>query len=391
MLPSHQDRWAISLWAYSDNATATVTTTRPLDVHSTPPLPPVVSPLEKLVQQFLPARRPVPPPRPLPAVAAAGSHPARHNSGSIFVSIASYRDSELPATVRSLVRAAHSPCRLRLGIVYQLGPGDEESCRLRTEHLQGCWEPRNLDNNSSDVACTCDICTSVSGLSDFQRSERFLVSQVRTLTLPHCEAKGPITARSLATGLYGGERYHLQVDSHMRFRPGWDAYLVGLLESVRATESGPERVCRPVLTTYPQGYHLPDCVPDDTRPTVLVSSRQALCVYLWVSVLFYVYVIFNMCPLLPLLLIDAESLRCERPAATGRKAAGVHTSSRQQRWQPRRHAAVLPVSAVGRGLQLQRRGGPAAGRPLQPAPAASVLRRGAVHGRQVLTLSWCLI
>ena len=41
VLPSHQDRWAISLWAYSD--TATVTTTRPLDVHFTPPLPPAVS------------------------------------------------------------------------------------------------------------------------------------------------------------------------------------------------------------------------------------------------------------------------------------------------------------------------------------------------------------
>jgi hypothetical protein len=94
---------------------------------------------------------------------------------------------------------------------------------------------------------------------------------VRTLTIPHSEAKGPIFARSLAASLYGGERYVLQVDSHMRFRAGWDAYLVDLLEAVRASEGGG---CRPVLTTYPMGYHLPDQVPADTRPTVLVRLKR---------------------------------------------------------------------------------------------------------------------
>ena len=108
----------------------------------------------------------------------------------------------------------------------------------------------------------------------------------------------------------------MQIDSHMRFRPGWDKYLIWQLEKLREEEEKKEVVGeveeaqeskgavrniepvsvhsdnllelsasrqrekkrerkrkrkRPVLTTYPLGYELPDIIPDDTRPTLLVS------------------------------------------------------------------------------------------------------------------------
>jgi hypothetical protein len=45
-----------------------------------------------------------------------------------------------------------------------------------------------------------------------------------------------------------GEEYILQIDSHTRFRPGWDTTLVAL----EARCPSP----RAVLTTYPLGYRL---------------------------------------------------------------------------------------------------------------------------------------
>lgn len=184
---------------------------------------------------------------------------------TIFVSIVSYRDSELPRTVRDLLLTAAHRCRVHIGIVYQVSRDDESSaspsCVLRPEDLAGAgWG-----------GCGCSACTQCPG-----SAEEFLARNVRTLTIPHGEAKGPIFARSLAVSLYGGERYVLQVDSHMRSRQGWDAYLADLLEVVRASEGGGGGGCRPVLTTYPLGYHLPDQVPADTRPTVLVRPHGYL-------------------------------------------------------------------------------------------------------------------
>ena len=62
---------------------------------------------------------------------------------------------------------------------------------------------------------------------------------------------------------------HTQIDSHMRFRYGWDTYSTSLLRALRS--SG--RSAKPILTTYPLGYTLPDNVPKDTRPTLLLPAR----------------------------------------------------------------------------------------------------------------------
>jgi len=166
------------------------------------------------------------------------------------VSIISYRDSELPPTVRDLFASAAHPERVFVGIVYQLHPTDEPHCRLR---------PEQLDQFGSG-----------------REKSAFYSAHVRTLSLPHTEAKGPIFARHLAASLYAGEQFVLQIDSHMRFRGNWDAHLMGLLGRIEAREG----TAKAVLSTYPLGYHLPDQVPQDTRPTVLVSRLWiVLCSY----------------------------------------------------------------------------------------------------------------
>ena len=172
--------------------------------------------------------------------------PARAENQSIFVSIISYRDSELPHTVRDLFASAAHPERIFVGIVYQLHTSDEPLCRLRPEQLDE-FAPSGRETGVEKGA--------------------FYAAHVRTLSLPHTEAKGPIFARHLAASLYAGEDFVLQIDSHMRFRGNWDAYLVALLRCVEE-EQGTNKV---VLSTYPLGYHLPDRIPQDTRPTVLVS------------------------------------------------------------------------------------------------------------------------
>jgi hypothetical protein len=80
---------------------------------------------------------------------------------------------------------------------------------------------------------------------------------------------GPCHARHLAQALRRGEDYVLNVDSHMRFRPGWDEYLV------RRLEGGTARPGMSVLTAYPPGYDPPDGPGPlaETRPTVLAPWR----------------------------------------------------------------------------------------------------------------------
>lgn len=93
--------------------------------------------------------------------------------------------------------------------------------------------------------------------------------QVRCLSLKASDAKGPCWARYLAQRLYRDESFILQIDSHMRFRPNWDSYLVAMLDQCPSTRS--------IITTYPPGYTTDGMggmkssvqVPSDVKPTVL--------------------------------------------------------------------------------------------------------------------------
>ncbi len=115
----------------------------------------------------------------------------------IFISIASYRDQQLHATIRSCLETARYPGRLRLGI---------------------CWQ-----YDSAETAPAAD-------------------QRLRILDVPWQASGGACWARAEAMKLWQGERWFLQLDSHCRMRPGWDVLLI---ETAGATGSA-----KPVLSTY---------------------------------------------------------------------------------------------------------------------------------------------
>ena len=118
---------------------------------------------------------------------------------TIFVSVASYRDPQMIPTVGDCLAKARSPERLRFGLCWQHGP----------EELLPCW---------------------LSG------------DQFRVLDVDWRDSRGACWARAEIMGLWSGEDWYLQLDSHHRFAQDWDARLLA-----QAAASGS---ARPVLTTY---------------------------------------------------------------------------------------------------------------------------------------------
>lgn len=143
---------------------------------------------------------------------------------SIFISIASYRDQELPFTVKSLYDNADDPETLVFGIVSQ----DVSGRHPKFPYL------------SKD--------------------------QLRQTNVHAKEAKGAGYARKLAMELYKGEDYFFQVDSHMRFAKGWDTKLLSMLKQAQKIQKS-EKI---ILSQFPAPYiilsdntdHMPKGDPD---------------------------------------------------------------------------------------------------------------------------------
>jgi hypothetical protein len=127
----------------------------------------------------------------------------------IFVAIASYADPELPRTLDDCSAMARRTDRLRFGI---------------------CWQ--------RDPVGPIDV-------ERFRSDSRFRFID-RTLS----ESQGGPWARNLAQSLWRGEAYTLQVDSHMKFEPDWDARLIDMLESLPAA--------KPIITMNAPLFHYDD-------------------------------------------------------------------------------------------------------------------------------------
>lgn len=270
---------------------------------------------------------------------------------TIFVSIASYCDSECGNTIRDLYRNAVVPVRIYVGVAWQGTvegqwdwEKDEHYAGGSGEHYAGGsgegskgvhFNGHSYDDNANPTKQS--FTNNNNGNEDYDDNDddvwkSALKQNVRTAAIPSDQACGPVWARGVAFSLWRGENYLLQLDSHMRFRHGWDRYLICQLETTREEmkimrkkeyeenvqlrgneiskiknnnnnndnnsnknknmknynsydvddnqgntknlkrslfylEKGP----KPVLTTYPLGYELPNIVPDDTRATLLVD------------------------------------------------------------------------------------------------------------------------
>ena len=137
---------------------------------------------------------------------------SRRKEETIFISLASYRDKELVPTIEDIISQASQPKNLRFGICWQRG------------------EEENLDQYINDP--------------------RFIIIDV-----PYKEAKGVCWARNLIQKQFNNETYILQLDSHHRFKKGWDTILKNKLKLLK--KKGTKK---PIISTYIPSYE-PDREP----------------------------------------------------------------------------------------------------------------------------------
>lgn len=128
------------------------------------------------------------------------SGPVRDDD-TIFVSVASYRDSECTNTLRDMYEKAEFPEKVFVGLVEQ--------------------------NKHHDKPCT------------------FRHDNVRRLGLRYNQARGPCYARYLASCLYRGESFFFQIDSHTKFDHGWDVELIRMIREMPSNA---------VISNYPVSW-----------------------------------------------------------------------------------------------------------------------------------------
>jgi len=131
----------------------------------------------------------------------------------IFISIASYQDPLLEATIYSAYNNADNPKDLIFGI--------------------------------------CDQSTSPLDISSFEFSDQFKYEHVDPIN-----SEGPCWARSRIQNKFNNEDYYLQIDSHMQFEKNWDAYLINYLERIRAINLSSHQL--PIITCYPRAFNVVD-------------------------------------------------------------------------------------------------------------------------------------
>jgi len=132
----------------------------------------------------------------------------------IFIQIVSYRDKELLPTLRDCISKAEFPESLKFGVVWQHSSEDK-------------WD----------------------SLDEFQNDIKFNI-----IDIDYRDSKGTCWARSQCQGLWEGEDYTLQLDSHHRFKRNWDTELIKMFKSLNDEKA--------VITSYIRGYDINDNYED---------------------------------------------------------------------------------------------------------------------------------
>ena len=142
----------------------------------------------------------------------------------IFVSIASYRDTECQWTVKDLFAKARHPERVFVGICWQFIAAEDADC----------FEVRT-------------------------RPE-----QCRVIEVDARESRGVCWARSRVQSLWAGEEFFLQIDAHSRFVQDWDEVFLDMLHACPSQ--------RAVLSAYPATYVPPDKL--GTEIVTIITPRE---------------------------------------------------------------------------------------------------------------------
>lgn len=149
----------------------------------------------------------------------------------IFVSIVSYRDPDTIRTINSLFQSAYQPHRIRVGVVWQCKADEDQSfMHIPTEYH----------------------------------------NRIKQHKIDFSAARGPMYARSLCEQLHDDEELYLQIDSHMRFRPGYDHDLIDWY--YRCIEQGDNK---PVISGYPANFSVNDITTEQAPWTEPVNAMVA--------------------------------------------------------------------------------------------------------------------
>jgi GT2 family glycosyltransferase len=127
---------------------------------------------------------------------------------TIFISVASYRDDVCMTTLKDIFDNAEYKNRVYVGI-----------CQQNKHFNESCYKD-GMDES--------------------------LMQNIRILSIPHLEAKGPTYARYLCSTLYRGERYFMQIDSHTNFEKNWDTIFIEMMSELKS-----KGILKPVLSQYP--------------------------------------------------------------------------------------------------------------------------------------------
>jgi Glycosyltransferase (GlcNAc) len=144
---------------------------------------------------------------------------------SIFVSIAAYCDPVLPYTLRRALQQAKWPEQLHFGVV--------------------------------------DQSLAAAALPNLPVARELAPARLSYVTLDPLQARGPCFARALGMGLYEGEDWFFQIDSHMDFDLHWDETLLRQAELLMAQRS-PAAVAAGqgiVISSYPDAFTLEGGTP----------------------------------------------------------------------------------------------------------------------------------
>ena len=131
----------------------------------------------------------------------------------IFISIASYQDPLLEATIRSAYDKSDAPENLVFGVC------DQSSKSLNLEFIE-------------------------------------FRSQMKYEHINPLYSEGPCWARSRIQDSFDDEDYYLQIDSHMQFEKGWDSYLIKHIKQIQSVNSEMHQL--PIITCYPRSFDVID-------------------------------------------------------------------------------------------------------------------------------------
>lgn len=156
--------------------------------------------------------------------------PPRRDDGSIFLSLATYRDENCINTIRWAYEKAKNPDKLFVGLVQQ---------NCHKDCMSGVLEGGKIEPVEPDEDCYKVFC-------EGEGKERCEKGQVRVLNIDEPESLGPYAARYFASKMWMGEQWFMQTDAHMTFAQDWDEISVNMLQKCPSK--------KPVISHYPPSH-----------------------------------------------------------------------------------------------------------------------------------------